>query len=146
MLPFSALQAANHQAALAAAACLPQQLAQMQAVANAQHYNALSASQCNMSPSNVTSMTGQHVAGTTMPTYTHGGQVYATTPTFTQAQALSALGHHPHLNGLVSTVPTMALSPSLGSVTLGHPATSMQKLLTLPPPKVRFQSCFIHLL
>jgi hypothetical protein len=66
--------------------------------------------------------------------------VYAAAPTLTQAQAqaLSALGHHPHVNGLVSTVPTMALSPTMGGVALTHPATSMQKLLSLPPPKVRF--------
>jgi hypothetical protein len=139
MLPFSALQAANHQAALAAAACLPQQLAQMQAAAAAQHYNSLSASQMSMSPTSVTSLGGQHgVTGTAMPTYT-GGPVYAATPTLTQAQALSALSHHHQVNGLVSTVPTMALSPSLGSVTLAHPA-AMQKLLSLPPPKVRINS------
>ena len=137
MLPFSALQAANHQAALAAAACLPQQLAQMQAAAAAQHYNSLSASQVNMTP--VTSLAGQHgVTGTAMPTYT-GGHMYAATPTLTQAQALSALSHHHQVNGLVSTVPTMALSPSMGGVTLAHPAASMQKLLSLPPPKVRNQ-------
>lgn len=136
MLPFSALQAANHQAALAAAACLPQQLAQMQAAAAAQHYNSLSVSQVNMNPSNVTSLAGQHgVTATGMPTYT-GGHMYAT-PTMTQAQALSALSHHHQVNGLVSTVPTMALSPSMGGVTLAHPASSMQKLLSLPPPKVR---------
>jgi hypothetical protein len=43
----------------------------------------------------------------------------------------------------VSTVPTMALSPSLGSVTLAHPA-AMQKLLSLPPPKVRINWHCIH--
>ena len=135
MLPFSALQAANHQAALA------QQLAHMQAAA--QHYNSMSASQVSLSPPIVTSLAGQNgVTGNPMTTYTHqGGHVYATGTTLTQAQAqaLSAMGHHPHhVNGLVSSVPSMVLSPSIGNVTLNHPAASMQKLLSLPPPKVRF--------
>ena len=144
MLPFSALQAANYQNAMAA--CLPQQLAQMQAAAVAQHYTSMSASQVNMSPSIVTSLAGQHqhpgqgVQVTAMNTYTHpSGAVYATAAGLTQAQAqaLQAMSqHHHHQHQMVSSVPSMALSPSMGSVTLSHPTTSMQKLLSLPPPKV----------
>ena len=140
MLPFSALQAANYQQALAA---------QMQAAAAvAQHYTSLSASQVNnMSPSIVNSMAGQQHHGgqvTGMNTYTHpSGAVYATAPGLTQAQAqaLQAMGHHhqmhQHQHQMVSSVPGMALSPSMAcSVNLSHPNTSMQKLLSLPPPKV----------
>jgi hypothetical protein len=144
MLPYSALQAANYQNAIAA--CLPQQLAQMQAAAVAQHYTSLSASQVNMSPSIVNSLAGQHqhpghgVQVTAMNSYTHpSGAVYATATGLTQAQAqaLQAMGHHQHhQQQMVSSVASMALSPSMGSVTLSHPNMSMQKLLSLPPPKV----------
>jgi hypothetical protein len=137
MLPFSALQAANHQAALA------QQLAHMQAAAAAQHYNYMSDSQVNFSPSTVTSLGGQHgIMGNPMTAYTNpGGHVYGAGSALTQAQAqaLSALGQHQHyVNGLLSSVPNMALSSSMSNVTLAHPASSMQKLLSLPPPKVQF--------
>ena len=78
---------------------------------------------------------------TAISTYTHpSGAVYATPGGLSQAQTLTAMGHHAHsahVNGLVATVSNMGLSPTIATMAIPHHSSSMQKLLSLPPPKVR---------
>jgi len=70
--------------------------------------------------------------------YTHpSGAVYAAPAQLNQSQTLSALGHSINSGHIIATVPNMGLSPSIASMALSHTSSSIQKLMSLPPPKVR---------